>query len=111
MGLLEKVKMYRAENFSDATEKILLLWDNGACHKSPEVKQWLIENPGIVELDNFPPYSPEFNPIEHVWKELKKHINYLRGTSTLDEIMTAAGEFLKNTKFYYKLLGLEKEYY
>ena len=64
-----------------------------------------------MELDNFPPYSPEFNPIEHVWKELKKHINHLRGTATLEEIMIAAKQFLKNKRFNYKLLNLKKEYF
>lgn len=108
---LEKVKRYRNENLTNAQEKILLLWDNGACHKSPEVKQWLADNPGIVELDNFPPYSPEFNPVEHVWKELKKHINYLRGTATLNEITTVAEQFLKSRQFHYKLFNFKKEYF
>jgi putative transposase len=49
---------------------ILLIWDGARWHKSKEVKQWLRDNPGIVELMNFPPYSPEFNPQEKVWKAL-----------------------------------------
>lgn len=109
--LLQKVKSYHQTNFLHTGQPILLLWDNGGSHKSEEVKQWLSDNPGIVELDNFPPYSPEFNPIEHTWKELKKHINHLRGTSTLEEIMIAANRFLKNKQFHYKLLSLDKEYF
>lgn len=107
--LLEKVKNYRQRYLSDTNQTILLLWDNGGSHKSAEVKQWLAKNPGIIELDNFPPYSPEFNPIEHVWKELKKHINHLRGTATLGEIMITAKNFLKNKQFHYQLLGLDKQ--
>lgn len=106
--LLEKVKNYRQRYWPDASQAILLLWDNGGSHKSADVKQWLVKNPGVIELDNFPPYSPEFNPIEHVWKELKKHINHLRGTATLEEIMLAAKKFLKNKHFHYQLLGLDK---
>jgi len=109
--LLNKIKSYHQKNFLHTGKPILLLWDNGGSHKSAEVKQWLANNPGVVELDNFPPYSPEFNPIEHVWKELKKHINHLRGTSTLPEIMIAANRFLKNKRFYYKLLGLGQEHF
>lgn len=109
--LLNKVKNYYQRNFSHTGKPILLLWDNGGSHKSAEVKQWLNDNPNIVELDNFPPYSPEFNPIEHVWKELKKHINHLRGTVTLTEIMVVAKRFLKNKRFYYKLLDLGQEHF
>jgi transposase len=109
--LLNKIKRHHQKTFLDTGKPILLLWDNGGSHKSAEVKQWLTDNPNIVELDNFPPYSPEFNPIEHVWKELKKHINHLRGTATLPEIMIVANRFLRNEKFRYKLLGLGQGYF
>lgn len=109
--LLERAKQYHTAYYADTGKKILLLWDNAGSHKSAEVKQWLTDNPNMVELDNFPPYSPEFNPIEHVWKELKKHVNNLRGSATLDEIMMTATKFLKNRKFHYKLFGLDSEYF
>lgn len=109
--LLNRVKSYYQKNLLYTGRPILLLWDNGGSHKSAEVKQWLNDNPGVVELDNFPPYSPEFNPIEYVWKELKKHTNHLRGAVALKEIMAAAAKFLKNKRFHYKLLGLGQEYF
>ncbi len=59
-------------------------------------------------MDNFPPYSPEMNPIEHVWKALKKQINHLRGGAPLTEIMREAEQFLKDTTFDYKLFDLDK---
>lgn len=46
--------------------KILLVLDNASFHKSQEIKKWLTQNPNIVELFNFPPYSPMRNPQEHV---------------------------------------------
>ncbi len=86
-----------------------MLWDGASCHKSQEIKEWLRINPHIVELDHFPPYSPELNPQEHVWKELKKHINHLRGAATLTEIMTESMKYLNTKKFYYQLFSLTKE--
>lgn len=106
--LLDKVKQFKEQYYPDNNKKLLLLWDNASCHKSQEVKQWLKDNPDLVELDNFPPYSPEMNPIEHVWKALKKHINYLRGEAPLTEIMQEAEHFLNKKTFNYKLLGLDK---
>lgn len=106
--LLNKVKQFKQKYYPNDKRKLLLLWDNASCHKSKEVKQWLRDNPGILELDNFPPYSPEMNPIEHVWKALKKHINHLRGESSLTEIMKEAEHFLNKKTFNYKLLGLDK---
>lgn len=105
---LNQVKKLKQKNYPKDSRKILLLWDNASCHKGKDVKQWLGDNPNILELDNFPPYSPELNPIEHVWKALKKHINHLRGEVPLIEIMKEARYFLNKKTFNYKLLGLDK---
>jgi transposase len=106
--LLDKIKQYKERIYPNGKRKLLLLWDNASCHKSGEVKQWLKDNPNIVEMDNFPPYSPEMNPIEHVWKALKKHINHLRSEYSLAEIMKEAEHFLNKQTFNYKLFGLDK---
>lgn len=106
---LDKVKEFKQTHYSDTNQPILLLWDGAGCHKGLDVKDWLKANPGIVDLDYFPPYNPELNPQEHVWKELKQRINHLRGASTLTEIMTEAMRFLNNRRFFYKLFSLTKE--
>jgi transposase len=105
--ILDKVKDFKNKHYSRQS-KVLLIWDNVSCHRSQEVKDWLKQNPNQIELDNFPPYSPEMNPIEKVWKRLKQNINHLRGEATLTEIMRKAREFLQNNTFYYKLFGLTR---
>jgi nanoRNase/pAp phosphatase (c-di-AMP/oligoRNAs hydrolase) len=92
---LDKIREFKEYFYSDSKESVLVLWDNSGSHKNQNVKDWLKNNPKMVELDHFPSYSPELNPQEKVWKKLKKHINYLRSTATLTEIMTEAMKFLK----------------
>ena len=46
--------------------------DNAPIHMSNLVKEWL-ETHGVWTLD-FPPYSPDLNPIEHLWLALKRKI-------------------------------------
>lgn len=47
-------------------DRILLVCDGAAWHKSNTLKI-----PGNIELFYLPPYTPEMNPIEQIWKEIR----------------------------------------
>lgn len=77
--LLQLVAMY-------APQKIFLVIDNGPCHWLDDAgKQWLTENAHAIELHRLPPYSPEFNPVEGVWKATRKRATHNRFYHTTDE--------------------------
>lgn len=48
-------------------DKIILVCDGAAWHKS---KSLIV--PDNIELVFIPPYTPEMNPIEQIWKEIRK---------------------------------------
>lgn len=62
----------------------LVILDNATVHKSPETAP-LIAATGATLLF-LPPYSPDFNPIEHDFATLQKHWEYPE-TASLDEIV------------------------
>lgn len=55
--------------------KVLLLLDNARWHKGKIARKFIEEKKGRVKLVYFPPYSPELNPVEQCWKEVKKNIS------------------------------------
>lgn len=66
--------------------KVLLIIDNAPCHNlPPEGKDWLAENRHRIELHRLPPYSPELNAIEPVWKVTRKMTTHNRFYATTDE--------------------------
>lgn len=80
--------------------KILLVWDGGRHHMG-EVKDWLIRNPGVVELFKFPPYCPDLNPQEHVWKALRADLAKIVHRVTYTQLIDRACRFLNTTTFDY----------
>jgi transposase len=50
----------------------ILIWDNASFHKSNQLKE-LVEAHGHTMLF-LPAYSPDLNPIEHKWQELKQNL-------------------------------------
>ena len=73
--------------------KILLIWDNATWHKSEEIKDFLQTAVGHrLWVANTPPYSPEFNPDELVWANLKRVQIPNRSAKNIKELKIIAHE-------------------
>ena len=64
---------------------ILLFWDRAPWHRGAAIRKLLEENPRL-ETVFFPPGSPELNPQEHVWKEVRKAVSHNHTEKTLPEL-------------------------
>lgn len=53
--------------------KVYLVCDNGPIHRGKILKPWLEQNASKLELVFLPSYSPQFNPIERLWKQIKQN--------------------------------------
>lgn len=62
--------------------------DQGRFHSSES-----LQVPEQVILLFQPPHSPEVNPIERLWKEIKKYLRW-RAFDTLDELRAALSQIL-----------------
>ena len=51
--------------------------DNDPKHTAGLVKDWLKQKK--IETLNWPPFSPDMNPIEHLWNELERRMKKQRG--------------------------------
>lgn len=68
--------------------KIIIL-DNGAFHKAKR-----LQIPDNIALVFLPPYSPELNPAELVWKFIKSKITNI-SFSTLTDLSTSLQEIIR----------------
>ncbi|MBF0351394.1 MAG: transposase [SAR324 cluster bacterium] len=53
------------------TDKILLICDNATFHKAQWLTDWVKQQQSWLQLEFLPPYSPDFNPIERLWRWMK----------------------------------------
>ena len=76
-------------------KKIVLILDNASSHKSHKVKEFVAKHKRRLELLYLPPYSPELNPIERVWKHLRYHVTHNVYFETLQLLEDAVIAYLK----------------
>lgn len=87
-----------------ADKKVVLFWDNAPWHKGKYMKQFLLNCKDFLIL-NFPPYAPEENPQEHVWKALRAKITHNTFIRDIDKTSRDILIYLNNTLFKYKFFG------
>lgn len=61
--------LYRLKE-RDKSEYIILVVDNASIHKSTKVRKYCEES--NIILVYLPPYCPDLNPIEKIWKKVKR---------------------------------------
>lgn len=67
-------------------KKLVLILDNARYHHATMIQLWLNRNKKWIKLIFLPPYSPDLNNIERVWKMTRRLCTHNRYFSTLDEL-------------------------
>lgn len=79
--------------------KMLVTVDNARWHHARQLQPWLDEHKHVMQLDFLPPYSPDLNPVERVWKLTRYRCTHNRYFPNLDELIAAVRwQFSKWTK-------------
>jgi len=52
-------------------QKAILIWDGLPAHKSRAMKEWLAIQRRWLEVVLLPGYSPDLNPVEGLWNNIK----------------------------------------
>jgi transposase len=73
-----------------STKPVFLIWDGHPMHKSGKVAQKVRSFKGKLRLYLLPSYSPELNPGEGVWREVKSHRLGRAGVFTFADMKSKA---------------------
>ena len=81
--------LFVRERSRELSEKTLMIVDGAGAHRLET------ENGRCIELSKLPPYSPELNPVERLFQELRRELKF-RVFETLDEAENCLSQVLKN---------------
>jgi transposase len=79
--------------------KIHMIWDNARYHRNVEVTEFAKELE--IKLHYLPPYSPNLNPVERVWKLMHESVRY-------NQYYGKFSEFADATLGFFKRIGRKK---
>lgn len=75
---------------------IIFQQDNAPCHVSRKSKEWFEKNK--IKVLDWPPQSPDLNPIEHLWAKLKISVGKRNPTKKQDLYRVLKEEWEKINK-------------
>jgi transposase len=86
-GFLRQLLCHRARG-----RRLVAVLDNAAYHHAQALTPFLATHQDTLRLLFLPPYSPELNPIERVWKLARRLCTHNRYFPQLEELVTAVAD-------------------
>jgi transposase len=63
---------------SQTNQHVVVIQDGARYHTSQAMQQCFVAHAGRLTIEPLPAYAPDFNPIEHLWKKIKKEATHLK---------------------------------
>jgi len=82
-----------------AKEHILLILDNARSHHAKYLRPFLKKHRDKLELLFLPPYSPNLNVMERIWRFIRKIVSHNTFFETFKKFTAALFSFLKQLSF------------
>lgn len=83
-------------------KRVCIIWDNAPFHKGKLIREALGKQLKRIHLINFPPYAPDHNPQEHIWKYTKDQISNHQFDS-FPKLITTFQQIVMGRKYTYQI--------
>src|ERR671932_2771691 len=74
----ESYAAFLLDVLAQTTPHIFVIQDGARYHTSRAMQQFFDAQAARLTIKQLPSYSPDFNPIEHLWKKVKKEATHLK---------------------------------
>ena len=104
---------YLSEVLAKTRKHIILIQDGARYHTSAAMKQFFAQHEKRLTVSDLPSYSPDYNPIEKLWKKVKQkgtHLHYFPTFESLkDKVHESMSLFEDAPSEVLSLFGLYKD--
>ncbi|MCP4041371.1 MAG: IS630 family transposase, partial [Gammaproteobacteria bacterium] len=91
---------YLEEVLAKTRKHVIVVQDGARYHTSLAMREFIAEHQGRLTVFNLPSYSPDYNPIEKLWKKVKEkgtHMHYFPTFESLKKKVHESLEFFDYT--------------
>lgn len=94
----ESYEAFLTEVLSKTRNHIILIQDGARYHTSKAMRDFFIKKADRITVYDLPSYSPDYNPIEKLWKKIKEKEIHLHYFPTFDSLKNKVEEALLHFK-------------
>ena len=84
----EAYQTFLCHILADTTTPLFIIQDGARYHTSAAMRAFFAAHADRLTVFQLPRYSPDFNPIEYLWRKLKKQATHLRYFPTFEALTT-----------------------
>lgn len=74
----ESYAAFRLDVLAQTKKHVIVIQDGARYHTSKAMQQFFDAHADRLTIEQLPAYSPDFNPIEHLWKKVKREATHLK---------------------------------
>jgi transposase len=90
----ETYAIFLKEVLSKTRKHLILIQDGARYHTSKAMKSFFFQHKNRLEVHSLPSYSPDYNPIEKLWKKVKEKGTHLHYFPTFEALKIKVHESL-----------------
>jgi len=91
----DSYKAFLSEVLAKTKQHLIIIQDGAPYHTSKAMQEFFADHADRLSVEQLPAYSPQFNPIEYLWRNIKKKATHLRYFPTFEDLVKKVDDKLR----------------